>query len=104
MWCTVYPLYSKGKRLPKEAAKAGGRHGWLYMRSLVPSTGQPDPCAFLLPEPGASTHAPILKLAWCELRAIDGGGIRLIGQDPLPPSSWVVNHQSWWIIPDTGHK
>ena len=99
MWCTVYVLYRNGKRLSATAAKAGGRQGWLHMRSKEPHTGMPQRIAFLLPEPGASTHAPILEIHWCELRAIDGGGIRLVGQDPLPPGVWVVNHQSWWVIP-----
>lgn len=99
MWCTVYVLYRKGKRIPAEVAKANPRTGWLHMRSKEPHTGMPESRAFLLPEKGASTHFPILELDCCHLRAIDGGGIRLTGFDPRHPSSWTLNHQSWWIIP-----
>ncbi|BBL25338.1 hypothetical protein CT3_27930 [Comamonas terrigena NBRC 13299] len=102
MWCTVYPLYAHGKRLSAEAAKARGHYGWLYMRPKVPITGQPDPRAYLLPAPPASTDAPILssilELECCTLRAISRG-IRLTGLEPRPPSSWTVHRQSWWIIP-----
>ena len=104
MWCTVYVLYRNGKRLSKEAAKASGQHGWLHMHSKQPGTGMPQSRAFLLPAEDAPLHFPILELDCCHLRAIDGGGIRLTGFDPRPSASWKLYHQSWWIIPDTGHK
>ena len=99
MWCTVYPLYVRGKRLSATAAKARGHYGWLHMRSKEPHTGMPESRAFLLPAQDASTHFPILELDCCDLRAIAGGGIRLSGIDPRFPSSRVTHHQSWWVIP-----
>lgn len=99
MWCTVYPLYVRGKRLSATAAKARGHYGWLHMHSKQPGTGMPQSRAFLLPAEDAPLYSPILELDACDLRAITKGCIRLTGIDPLPPSGRMTHHQSWWIIP-----
>lgn len=98
MWCTVHVLYQKGRRIPAEAAKANGVYGWLHMRSNTPGIGMPKCEAFLLPDPDAPWHRPMLHLEHCSLRAIVGGGIRLSGVDPHLIQDPSV-HQSWWIIP-----
>jgi hypothetical protein len=98
MWCTVHVLYQKGKRIPAEVAKANGVYGWLHMRSKTPVVGMPKPEAFLLRGPDGDPGRPMLHLENCSLRAIVGGGIRLVGFDmhlASQPAVW----QSWWIIP-----
>lgn len=99
MWCTVYALYRDGQRLPAELAKANPASGWLHMRSKEPRTGMPESRAFLLPDERSPVQDALLEISCCELRAIAGGGIRLTGIDPRYPSSWVISHQSWWIVP-----
>lgn len=98
MWCTVYQLYLDNQRLPAEVVRERGIYGWLYMYSRVPVTGMPFCQAHLLPFQGAPRLQELIKpLRHCHLALIDGGGIRLRGQE------WAVDYQnpkqSWWCVP-----
>lgn len=98
MWCTVHILYRDGKRLPAEKAKANFIFGWLRMHSKTPGIGMPFSQAFILPSSTASENAFLYQLDHCWLRAIDGGGMRLVGVEPHLLSDPAV-HQSWWVVP-----
>ena len=98
MWCTIYQLYFEGHRLAPEIAKANGVYGWLYMHSKVPITGMPQCKACLLPAPGASQLQELIKpLMHCNLKLIDGGGMRMGGQEWNVDRTYIK--QAWWCIP-----
>lgn len=98
MLCTVYILYSSGKRLPPEKAKANYITGWLRMHSKTPGIGMPFSQAFILPRSDAPLESRLYQLDHCWLRAIDGGGMRLVGVEPHLLSDPSI-HQSWWVVP-----
>lgn len=98
MWCTVYVLYFEGKRRPDHEVRNGPMYGWLRMRSKTPGARAPFPQAFMLHGPEAFDDTCVYQLDHCSLRAIDGGGIRLVGVESkhtIAPGA----HQSWWVIP-----
>ena len=90
MFCTVYPLKSKGQRLPPDTARQGGIQGDLRLTQKRPS-GMPAVEATLLDAKGNA----LLTLSQAQVRQIDAAGMLIRGYE-YGGSGWELLAQVWW--------
>lgn len=82
MYCTVYPLYRGGVRLPAAEAQASGTRGWLVYRYKLKTVGMICPRAILLPQEDSPPTHELMRIDSAYLVLICGG-IRLVGAEPI---------------------
>ncbi len=90
MYSTVYQIYSRGVKLPKEEARANGVTGWLFLgqdsRKFYPQT-----TARLFQE--SHDEVDVLKPIVNARALIGKGGIMISGKLDIG------EYQRWWCVP-----
>lgn len=94
MKCTVYVIYLRGEKLPKDEVRLNPAEGWLYYGDDS-SVFYPRTIARLLERPGSDVDV-ITPLPYSSV-LIDRGGVMVSGMQ----ESGVQRHvrQRWWCVP-----
>lgn len=93
VYCTLYILRAKGKKLPADVVRSGGIKGWIWFGT---SKSREEPRAdFIIDEAGD----PTLTLHGARVTKIEPGGIMIHGQERESFSSIHRYPQAWWLVP-----
>lgn len=93
MFCTLYILRAKGKKLPAATVRGGGIKGWIWFG--VPKGGSEPRADFIIDEAGD----PTLTLHQAKVTKIEPGGIMIHGQEREAYSPIHRYPQAWWLVP-----
>lgn len=93
MYCTLYILREKGKKLPATTVRSGGIKGWIWFGT--PKGREEAQADFIIDEAGD----PTLTIHDARVARIEPGGIMIHGQQREDFSPIHRYPQAWWLVP-----